>query len=66
MCPHGWTPAQGCRECVPSLDWRDDYETRVYGRIQARYLPELPSEQPELGELSDLCGIDRNYGTKGV
>lgn len=47
-------------------DWRDDYERRVYGRPQARYLPELPAELPELGELSDACGIDRHYGTRGL
>lgn len=66
-CEHGYTKAQGCRVCHPLVwDWRDEYETRVYGRPQARYLPELPDERPELTELSSMCGMDPHYGTKGV
>lgn len=62
-CEHGWTPAQGCREC-PSLDWRDEYERRVYGRVQARYLPELP-EAPELDTFHGMSGLVRYDGRRG-
>jgi hypothetical protein len=64
-CEHGWTAAQGCRECVP-YD-RNDVRDRMEGPATAA--PPLgPTREPdaELGDLSGLCNIDPNYGTKGV
>ena len=49
-----------------SEDWRDDYERRVYGRRQARYLPELPPERPELGDFTDATGLDPHAGERGL
>lgn len=63
-CPHGWLKTQGCIECVPSEDWRDDYERRVFGRVQARYLPELP-ERPELDTFHGTSGVVKYDGRQG-